>query len=447
MTGKGHATLVARVASVQVRVTIVTLALVTLGTSLALSLALSRKTDQQLDAVLGRVTPYLAERPTATMDWKWLDDEIAEVRPSNVRIEVRDAGGRLKLAQGDGPSLAWSRTGCTTVDNHRICATESSGLRLVAARNHEDDTTLLKTIVAALGLVSLAAAAIVASISRTVTGRAVRPLSMLASKVASLEPGSGERIGLRSELAEIDILSSRFDALISRFEEALDREKRFTAEASHELRTPLTIALAEMEALARGEGDGSEPARAIGALTRLSNLAESLLWFARAQGKIIDDRTEIVNICDVIRAQTGALRATHPDKRFMLALPDEALVQAEEPLIARALGNLFDNAIKYGDHAAIEVRMERLSESVTVSVANGGAGIPGPARSRVFVPFFRSNQAAPNADGFGLGLPFARAVARAHGGDLTLASEDMAKTELVMRLPLVSWSEVSAVAG
>jgi two-component system osmolarity sensor histidine kinase EnvZ len=91
--------------------------------------------------------------------------------------------------------------------------------------------------------------------------------------------------------------------------------------------------------------------------------------------------------------------------------------------------------------------MERLSDSVTVSVANGGAGIPGPARSRVFVPFFRSNQAAPNADGFGLGLPFARAVARAHGGDLTLASEDMAKTELVMRLPLVSWSEVSAVAG
>jgi len=149
----------------------------------------------------------------------------------------------------------------------------------------------------------------------------------------------------------------------------------------------------------------------------------------------------------VIRGQTGALRATHPNKRFVLALPDEALVQAEEPLIARALGNLFDNAIKYGDEGAIEVRAERTLESVTVSVANGGAGIPGSARSRVFVPFFRSNEAAPQAEGFGLGLPFARAVARAHGGDLTLASEELAKTELVMRLPLVSWSEVSAVAA
>jgi len=381
------------------------------------------------------------------MDWKWLDGEIAEVRPSNVRIEVHDAEGRVKLTQGDGSRLDGSRPGCTTIDSLRVCAIESHGLRIVAARSRADDVALLETIVAVLSLVSLAAAVVVAAISTTVTRRAVRPLSVLASQVASLEPGSGARLGQRSELAEIDVLSSRFDELVARFEEALDREKRFTAEASHELRTPLTIALAEMEALARGEGDGAEPARAMGALTRLSNLAESLLWFARAQGKIIDDRTDVVNLCDVIRAQAESLRATHPDKRFVLSLPDEALVQAEEPLIARALGNLLDNAIKYGDQGAIEVRVERGPGSVKVRVMNGGAGIPDSARTRVFIPFFRSNEGAPHAEGFGLGLPFARAVARAHGGDLVLASESMAKTELVLQLPLVGWSEVSAVAG
>ena len=185
----------------------------------------------------------------------------------------------------------------------------------------------------------------------------------------------------------------------------------------------------------------------MGALTRLSNLAESLLWFARAQGKIVDDRTDVVNICDVIRSLAESLRTTHPDKHFVLALPDEALVQAEEPLIARALGNLFDNAIKYGDESAIEVRVERAPGSVKVSVVNGGAGISESARSRVFVPFFRSNEAAPKAEGFGLGLPFARAVARAHGGDLELASQDEDKTELVLQLPLVGWSEVSAAVS
>lgn len=447
MTGQGQTTLAKRVAAVQTRVTIITLALVTLATAVAVSVVLSHKTDQQLEAVLGRATPYLDEKPTATMDWKWLGDEIHEVRPSNVRIQVHDGTGQLKLAQGEGPPLDSSIAGCQTVRDLRVCSVESHGLRLLAARSRADDVASLQTIVAALGIISLLAAAIVAFVSRAATGRAVRPLSELASKVAALEPGSGERLKMPSDLAEVDVLSSRFDALVARFEEALEREKRFTAEASHELRTPLTLALAEMETLARGEGDGAEPARAMNALTRLSNLAESLLWFARAQGKVIDDRTDVVNICDVIRALAESLRTTHPDKRFVLDLPDEALVQAEEPLIARALGNLFDNAIKYGDEGPIEVRVERTTGSVKVSVMNGGAVIPKSARSRVFVPFFRSNEATPKAEGFGLGLPFARAVARAHGGDLMLASEETHKTELVLQLPLVGWSEAAAAVG
>jgi signal transduction histidine kinase len=447
MTGKGQTTLAKRVAGVQTRVTIITLALVTLATGGAVSIALSHKTDQQLEAVLGRATPYLDEKPVATMDWKWLSDEIHEVRPSNVRIQVHDGAGQLKLAQGEGPQLDGSLAGCQTVRDLRVCSVESHGLRLLAARSRAEDSAILQTIVGALGIISLLAAAVVAFVSRAATANAVRPLSELASKVSTLEPGTGQRLRMSSDVEEIEILSTRFDALVARFEDALEREKRFTAEASHELRTPLTIALAEMEALASGEGDGAEPARAMNALNRLSNLAESLLWFARAQGKIIDDRTDVVNICDVIRALAESLRTTHPGKSFVLHLPDEALVQAEEPLIARALGNLFDNAIKYGDDNPIEVRMERAPDRVKVSVVNGGAGIPEAARSRVFVPFFRSNEAAPKAEGFGLGLPFARAVARAHGGDLMLASDETKKTELVLQLPLVGWSETAAVAG
>jgi signal transduction histidine kinase len=445
MSGNGKETLIRRVAKVQTRVTLVTLALVTLATALAMSLALSHKTDQQLVAVLGRVTAYVAEKPT--MDWTWLNGEIEEVRPHDVRIEVRDESGRLRLTQGEGPPLGASKGGCVTSDQLRVCSTISRGLQIVAGRSRSDDAALLRTLVAALALISLGAGVLVAFVSRAVTGKAVQPLSVLAGKVEKLEPGTGARLDLRSDIAEVDVLAQRFDALVSRFEEALDREKRFTAEASHELRTPLTVALAEMESLARGEGDGAEPERAVSALNRLARLAESLLWFARAQGKIVDERTDLVNICDVIRAHAQSCAKTHPTKRLVLDLPDEALVQAEEPLIARALGNLLENAMKYGDESAIEVRVERTPASVQVSVVNGGAGIPEASRSQVFVPFFRSNQAAPQAEGFGLGLPFARAVARAHGGDLMLVSEDMARTELVLQLPLVGWSDVAAATA
>jgi hypothetical protein len=67
MSGKRPGTLAARVASVQTRVTSITLVLVLLGTAVAVTAALSRKTDQQLHAVIGRVTPYLDEKLNSCM--------------------------------------------------------------------------------------------------------------------------------------------------------------------------------------------------------------------------------------------------------------------------------------------------------------------------------------------------------------------------------------------
>lgn len=443
MKGKPALPLVARVAALQIKVTALTLLLVTIATAATLSLVLSRSTDQHLKSVAERVSRYLAERPATEMDWPWLAGEVEEVRPSNFRVELVDSTGKARFFQGDGPPLRASANGCATEGAWRLCAQEAHGFRLVVGKNREEDVALVRTVVGLLALLSLGACVGVAVLSRGATRRATEPLTQLAGKVAELEPGSGARLEIHSSVAEVDLLAQRFDALVARFEEALEREKRFTAEASHELRTPLTLALAEMEALARGDGDGADPARALGALNRLAQLAESLLWFARAQGKVVEDRTDLVNISDIVRTQVENLTQAHPTKRFQLALPDEALVQAEEPLIARALGNLLDNAIKYGDESEIQIRAERATRGVAVTVVNGGLGIPEAVRARIFVPFFRASDATTHANGFGLGLPFARAVARAHGGDIRLGTGQTSKTELVLELPLVGWSDTA----
>lgn len=433
--------LASRVAKLQTWVIALTLLAVTLTTAGAVSLLLTRKTDQQLEAVLARVAHYVREKPA--LDLAWLAGEVEEVRPLDARVELLDASGSLRFSQGDGAQFGAAPLGCSAQGALRICAAEERGLRILVGKNRDGDAAMLRGVVGILALLSLAATVVVAILSRGVTARAIAPLSQLTTKITALEPGSGGRLASSSGLVEVDVLAERFDALVARFEEALEREKRFTAEASHELRTPLTLALAEMEALARGEGDGAEPARAIGALNRLSHLAESLLWFARAQGKIVDERTDVVNISDIVRAQIQGLTKSHPERHFQLEAPDEALVQAEEPLIARALGNLLDNAVKYGDQSDIAIEVVRTTDCVRVTVVNGGAGIPEAARSRVFVPFFRSNEANPQAEGFGLGLPFARAVARAHGGDLRLGAAQAIKTELVLELPLIGWSEAA----
>lgn len=440
MKRTGMQTLASRVATLQTWVTTLTLLVVTLATAAAVSLVLSRKTDQGLEGVLARVSYYAAQKPLAELDLQWLAREVEEARPSNVRVEVRGTNAQLLFAQGEGPGLAGASTGCSSQGGWRVCAAGVAGGWIAVGKNLDEDAAMLHAIVAILALLSVGATLAAALLSRRVTAKAVEPLSRLTSQVAVLEPGAGERLELHSNLLEVDVLAERFDGLVARFEEALEREKRFTAEASHELRTPLALALAEMEALARGEGDGAEPTRALEALNRLAQLAESLLWFARAQGKIVDERTDVVNISDTIREQLAALTQAHPERRFRLELPDEALVHAEAPLIARALGNLFDNAIKYGGQTDVSVRVDRGADSIRVTVVNGGVGIPEAARSRVFVPFFRASDASPQAEGFGLGLPFARAVARAHGGDLRLGTEVTAGTEVVLELPLVGWS-------
>src|SRR5262249_18295352 len=202
--------------------------------------------------------------------------------------------------------------------------------------------------------------------------------------------------------------------------DALAREKRFTAEASHELRTPLTVARAEIEALARGEGNGGAGRRALAALERLASLVEALLWFARAQSRLDHDRMELVNLADVIRAELEELRRAHPGRAFAVELPDEALVRGDEHLIRRAVANLLDNAVKYGDAAPIEARLARSGEGAVLSVANRGPAVAPTAREQIFVPFFRGRE--DGGSGFGLGLPFARAVARAHGGDVELGA-------------------------
>jgi signal transduction histidine kinase len=442
----GKQTLASRVAALQTWVTGLTLLAVTLATAAGVSVLLSRKTDQLLEGVLARVSHYATQKPLVELDLQWLAQEVEEVRPSNVRVEVRERTGALLFSQGEGSHFQPSSTGCSTRDGSRVCAAGIAGGKLAVGKRLDEDAAMLRAVIAILAILSSGATLGVALLSRRVTGIAVEPLSQLTNKVALLEPGAGERLRVHSNVHEVDLLAERFDGLVARFEDALEREKRFTAEASHELRTPLALALAEMEALARGEGDGYEPARALDALHRLAQLAESLLWFARAQGKLVDDRTDVVNISDTIREQVEALTKADPERRFRLELPDEALVHAEEPLIARALGNLFDNAVKYGDRTEITVRVEKDVDSIRVTVVNGGAGIPAGARSRVFVPFFRSSDANPQAEGFGLGLPFARAVARAHGGDLRLGTEETTRTEIVLELPLVGWSAASPLS-
>src|SRR5262249_55150329 len=144
-------------------------------------------------------------------------------------------------------------------------------------------------------------------------------------------------------------------------------------------------------------------------------------------------RGQVVNLADLVRSELERAGRAHPERPMVADLPDEALVRGDEPLLARATADLVDNAVRHGGAGPIAARLALGADELVLRLTNEGPSIPPSHRERVFQPFGR----APNGDaaGFGLGLPFARAVARAHGGDVTLGERDDG-TEVVVRLPL-----------
>jgi len=436
------ATLSSRVARVQTLFTASILALVAVGTSLAVHSLLARKADQHLLSVTTRIAAYVPAT-LEHLDLNWFRGEVEEVRPRDIRIELLDASHRAIFVAGPDLEAPPLEVGCAEHGTVRSCTTRVRAVLLIAARDSSDDLASRRQLDLALfiacGIAGLAAAVG----SRSVTRRAVQPLADLAARVGSIEPGSGQRLGLPMGLQELDALAAGFDGLVERFEQALNREKRFAAQASHELRTPLTVARAEIELLARGEQDLSATVRAIAAIDRLTALVQALLWFARAQERLQDEHLDVINLADLVRSEIGALQVAHPSARFRCELPDEALVRADEELVRRAVSNLLENAIQHGAGEAIEVRMTQAADRLAFSIRNGGSTIPLELREQIFLPFFRARP-APGVPGFGLGLPLARAVARAHGGDVEVGLERNDETEMVLRLPLVMWHQAEA---
>lgn len=442
-------TLVARVGLVQTVVALVALALVALVTSITGAALLTRKTDEAIDQVSKRVAGVLQEAQSQRRDSAWVQREIQELKPVGMRVEVRDEAGRLWVSAGEPISLEGSAQGCadrsvlrtcgSPAGLFRVCGTRVAPLTVLTAVDRAPDTSARHRLITVLTVACVLAGMAITLATRWITQRALAPFSELAERIAVLDPGAGQRLGLHCELAELAVLEARFDSLVTRFEEALARERRLAAHASHELRTPLTVARAEIEAVARGDA-GS--ARALAALDRLSDLVESLLWFARAQNRLDRAHMAVVNVADIVRSQVAIL--PEPRVPVALELPDEALVRGDEHLLRRIVANLIDNALKYGAGTPIEIEAQSEGDTLRLAIANGGQELTPEAGQLIFEPFQRGRLCGTEVPGFGLGLPFARAVARAHGGELELTTSGGKRTEFVLTLPLVAWSNVTS---
>ncbi len=304
----------------------------------------------------------------------------------------------------------------------------------------------LVTLVLALAVALLLAV----PLSRSIT----RPLERLTAAAGAF--GRGD-FSVRSGLPggdEVGQLAHAFDEMAARLQTARRSEKELLANVSHELRTPLTRIRLALELL--------EPATPTDAPTTLSEIRHRLLSISedisQLEHLVADvlaasrlDLAEIpltlsrVNLAELAnRSRQRALQFS-PGRLIEVAIPSALEAQADQALLARALDNLVDNALKYAETSR-PVRIEGRSEGgrIWIAVTDGGPGIPPEDLQRVFEPFFRGGATRGKAGGFGLGLALARRVAEAHGGRITAMSAPNAGTRIEIDLPSERLESVTA---
>jgi signal transduction histidine kinase len=283
------------------------------------------------------------------------------------------------------------------------------------------DRTTNLALVGSVGFAALLLAA-VSVLTWVTVGRALDPVrSMTRSAAAWSDSEPGRRFGADRRPDELGELARTFDALLDRVAASLRHEQRLSAELSHELRTPLARIVAEVELLRRRERAPDERDEAHAAIARsarqMGEILETLMAVARADARLDLGRSDVGDVlAHVAAGATGD--GIEVDVRRP-ATPAVAGVDAD--VVERIVAPLLDNAARHARGRVVLTAGAR-DGGVRIGVADDGPGVAVQARERIFEPGVR----AVDGDGHrgaGLGLALARRLARAVGGDVTLAPD------------------------
>jgi len=275
--------------------------------------------------------------------------------------------------------------------------------------------------------------------SARVSRAALRPLEDLTALAGQIAAGDrGRRLGHHRTDSELGRTAAAFDSMLDELEAALATAnaaeagmRSFLADASHELRTPMAGLQANAELLLREELDRPERERVAVAMIRetrrAARLVDDLLTMARLGQGGVRLATERVDLARLAEAEVARARTLAPALTFTVTAPPAAepgpVVLGDPLRLGQILTNLLDNArhaTPAGGTVTVDVR--RRGGQVLLEVADTGPGVPATERALIFERFGRGDASrSRDTGGAGLGLPIARGLAVAHGGELTYA--------------------------
>ncbi len=291
-----------------------------------------------------------------------------------------------------------------------------------AASQHDAVVSALNVALALAFVASLVTAAIVAVV---MARRVLRPLDHLRAATGRLAAGRyDEPVALPNE-PELAALAVDVNQLATALADTEQRRVALIGDIAHEMRTPLTTITGYVEGFDDGLFAKDEMVATVSdEIARLRRLAGDLASVSRAEeGKLFLDLQQ-EDLSDIVQTVTNRLRPQFDAKSVTLSIDTPGLVdvEADRQRLTQAVSNLLGNALAYTPAGgAVQVSIVVEKALARVAITDTGRGLAADDVDRVFERFYRAEPRTHTA-GTGIGLTIARAVARAHHGDLTAFS-------------------------
>jgi len=257
--------------------------------------------------------------------------------------------------------------------------------------------------------------------------RMTRPLRGFANAATRLGKDVDAPPLTEAGSVEIQNASAAFNEMQDRLKRMIENRTQMLAAISHDLRTPITLLRLRSELVA----DATERAKMLASLDDMEKMISSTMDFARQDAKTeerrkVDLTALVASICDDM---------SDAGHKVSFSEPEKCLYTCATLSLRRAVTNLIDNALKYGNTA--RVSMHRGDAMIYIGVEDDGPGIEAAMMDDVFQPFFRCESSRNvQTGGTGLGLSVVQSVAHAHGGEIFLSNRPGGGLRAELQLPM-----------
>lgn len=222
------------------------------------------------------------------------------------------------------------------------------------------------------------------------------------------------------------------------------QQQNFVMAITHELKTPIAVARLNLETMQKHQLEEEKKKKLLQTTLqetlRLDTLINNILISSQLEGNAYRVSKEELDFSELVKDAVKNFQGRYPDRELQTTVHDEIDLQGDAMLLKLLLSNLLENANKYSPKGKpITLQLTAAASTITLQVADQGAGIPEEERKAVFEKFYRiGNEQTRKAQGTGLGLYICKKIVKDHGGEISIRDNQPSGSKFIVQFSAAS---------